>query len=95
MVKGQSYSRYLYYYDPKNNLTDVVHFNERVNKLLPDFMYEYDDDGKILRLVSTQQGGSDYVIWRYSYNDKNLKSEERAISKEKKLMGYVEYQYNK
>jgi hypothetical protein len=95
IVKGQSYSKYLYYYDAKNNMTDVVHFNERVNRLLPDFMYEYDEDGKIVRLVSTQQGGSDYVIWRYSYNDKNLKSEERAISKEKKLMGYVEYQYSK
>ena len=42
-VEGNSSTdkKYFYYYDDKNRLTDVVHFNEIAKRLLPNYMYEY------------------------------------------------------
>lgn len=94
VVTGQPPYRYLYYYDTKGYLTDVVHYNERLGTLLPDFMYEYDDLGQIDRMTATQEGGG-YVIWRYHYNEKKLRDMERCFSQEKKLMGSIEYEYQK
>ena len=84
--------KYFYYYDDKNNLTDVVHYNERAKRLLPDYMYEYDTTGKIKQMITTEEGGG-YFIWRYAYNDQNLRETEKCFSRERKLLGSVQYIY--
>lgn len=85
-------SKYYYYYDEKNRLTDVVHFNEYKQKLLPDYLFEYNSAGLIVQMTSTEEGGSDYYTWKYSYEN-GLRTREKCYSKEKKLMGSVEYEY--
>jgi hypothetical protein len=84
--------KYFYYYDDKNNLTDVVSYNERAKRLLPDYMYEYNSAGQIKQMITTETSGG-YYIWRYTYNDKKLRETERCLSKEKKLLGSVQYSY--
>jgi YD repeat-containing protein len=85
--------KYFYYYDSKNRLTDVVHFNERAGRLLPDYMYEYNSFNKPNQMISTEEGGNNYFIWKYNYNDKNLRAAEKCFSKEKRLLGTIEYEY--
>lgn len=85
--------KYFYYYDDKNQLTDVVHYNERAKRLLPDYMYEYDQLGQITKLISTEADGSNYFTWQYTYNDKRLRETERCSTKDRRLLGSVEYVY--
>jgi hypothetical protein len=44
-------------------------------------------------MISTQQGGSNYIIWKYEYNEKGLKSKETLYNKEKRRMGWIDYLY--
>ncbi len=85
--------KYYYYYDDKNRLTDVVHFNDRAGKLLPDYMYEYNDLNQPVQMITASETGDNYFIWRYSYNDKKLRETERCFSKEKRMLGKIEYEY--
>ena len=84
--------KYYYYYDVKNRLTDIVHSSEFTEKLLPDYMFEYDESGNMTQMISTEEGSSNYFIWRYSYEN-GLRSVEKCYSKEKRLMGSLQYEY--
>ena len=90
---NDSGKKYFYYYDDKSRLTDVVHYNERARRLLPDYMYEYNSFNQPQQMISTEEGGNNYFIWRYTYNDKNLRETEKCFSKERRLLGTIEYEY--
>lgn len=91
--RGKQPQTWYYYYDDKNRLTDVVRYNERAKRLLPDYMYEYNEQSLLTQMISVQSGSSDYVTWRYQYNEQGLKIKESCFSKQKQLMGYVTYRY--
>ncbi len=93
VLKGNIAKKYFYYYDDKNHLTDVVHYNEIARRLLPDYMFEYNSAGQIKSMVSTEEGTSNYFIWKYTYNDQRLRETETCLSKEKRLLGTISYQY--
>lgn len=84
---------YYYYYNDKNQLTDIVRFNKRVQKLLPDFLFEYDTNGRINQMIQVPAGSSNYTIWQYTYNDKGLRQQEICSNKQKQLVGKVVYSY--
>ena len=85
-------SKYYYYYDAKNRLTDVVHSNDYKPKLLPDYLFEYNSADQLIQMTSTEEGGSDYYVWKYTYSN-GLRATEKCFSKERKLMGRIEYEY--
>lgn len=86
-------NKYFYYYDDKNRLTDVVHYNARAGRLLPSYIYEYNAINLPKQMISTEEGSSNYLIWSYTYNDKNLRETEKCFSKERRLLGRIEYEY--
>ncbi|UAY51331.1 hypothetical protein [Ferruginibacter albus] len=86
-------NHYYYYYDTQNRLTDIVRYNIVKQQMVPDFTYEYDENGQLTQMVAVDEGvGSNYFIWRYLYNGP-LKIKEKCYSKDKKLQGYIEYEY--
>lgn len=91
--KGKDIETYFYYYNPQNQLTDIVRFNKRVQKLLPDFLFEYDDQNRIAKMTQVPAGNSNYIIWNYAYNDKGLKQSEVCTNRQKELIAKVEYVY--
>lgn len=93
IIRGRKGRKYLYYYDDKNHLTDVVHYNERVKRLMPDYMYEYNQLGQIKQMISTEDNISNYFTWKYTYNDQKLRDSEKCYSKEKRLLGSIQYVY--
>ena len=93
IIKGNKGRKFLYYYDDKNRLTDVVHYNERAKRLLPDYMYEYNQQGQIKQMISTEDNISNYYTWKYTYNDQRLRESEKCYSKEKRLLGSIQYEY--
>jgi YD repeat-containing protein len=82
-----------YYYDDKGRLTDVVRYNSRVKKLLPDYIFEYDEAGRTATMLVTTGGGVDYQKWYYRYDDKGLKQKDECYSKNKMMIGKIEYKY--
>jgi len=92
--RGQGVEPIYYYYDDNNRVTDIVRYNKKVKKLLPDFMFEYDESNRVIQKITTLSAlNPDYLIWRYIYNDKGLKTKEALFNKEKTLTGRIEYTY--
>lgn len=86
-------SKYYYYYTAANQISDIVHTNEYKQKLVADYIFEYNTSGQISQMTTAEEGGDDnFLIWRYSY-DNNLKAMERIYSKDGKLIGKLEYEY--
>ena len=88
-----SLETYYYYYNDKNLLTDIVRFNKRVQKLLPDFLFEYNADNRISQMIQVPAGNSNYLVWHYSYNENGLKQQEICADKQKQVVGKVVYTY--
>ncbi|HXB34526.1 MAG TPA: RHS repeat domain-containing protein [Puia sp.] len=82
-----------YYYDDSNRLTDVVRYNLKAQRLLPDNIFTYGEEGKMTSLLAIQEGAASYQRWIYNYNDKGLRIRESCYSKARELLGHVEYQY--
>ena len=92
--KGVETGAVFYYYDEKNRLTDIVRFNIKAKRLLPDYMFEYDDKDRVIQKITTTTSQSmGYFIWRYLFNEKGLKTKEALFDKEKQLTGKIEYAY--
>lgn len=82
-----------YYYDSKGRLTDIVRYSNKAKRLLPEYMFEYSPADRVIQKITVPANSSDYLIWRYQYNDKGLKTKEAVYNKQKQLTGTVQYQY--
>jgi YD repeat-containing protein len=92
--KGKASNPTYYYYDEKNRLTDIVRYNTKAKRLLPDFMFEYDDQNRVIqKIITTSNLNLGYLTWRYLYNEKGLKTKEALFNKEKQLQGRIDYSY--
>lgn len=92
--RGTGINPVYYYYTDNNQLSDIVRYNARAKRLLPDFMFEYDENGRMIQKITTLSSmKSDYLIWRFAYNEKGLKTKEALFTKDKTLTGRIEYQY--
>lgn len=87
---------YFYYYNDKNQLTDVARYNERAKQILPEYMFEYSNANQVIQKITVPTNNSDYLIWRYLYNEQGLKIKEAVYSKQDKKnpLGKIEYQYS-
>ena len=83
-----------YYYDDQNRLTDIVRYNVKAQRLLPDYMFEYSDKDQVTQKITTLSSEDiGYIIWRYAYNDMGLKTTEANFNRNKELMGKIKYAY--
>jgi hypothetical protein len=99
---------YYYYYDAKNRLTDVVYFNSSLRKLLPVLMFEYNQLGQPVQMITGEEGSVFYYTWKYTYEN-GLKIREKCYYNKKgdplirdpgngfggprNLQGIIEYEY--
>jgi YD repeat-containing protein len=91
---GEALPVIYYYYDDNNRLTDIVRYNVKARRLLPDNIFEYGEGGQMTSLLAVQEGAASYQKWIYEYNDKGLRTKESCFSKERELLGHIEYQYS-
>jgi len=82
-----------YYYDDKNQLTDIVRYSQRARRLLPTHIFSYDAQGRIAAMMLVPEGSNDYQRWYYDYDARGLKVKERAYNKQQQPLGRVEYSY--
>ena len=94
VIKKISGEKTYYYYDSKNRLTDIVRFNTKARRLLPDYMFEYTEKNQVSQKITTlSMMDLGYLIWRYVYDDKGLKTKEASFNKDKVMTGKIEYSY--
>ena len=84
-----------YYYNSSNQLTDIVRFNKRAQKLLPENLFEYTADGRLKQMITVPDNSPEYTIWVYQYNEKGLKIKEAIYSRQDKSrpVGRIQYDY--
>lgn len=88
-----------YYYNDAHQLTDIVRFNKKANRLLPEYMFEYSEANQVIQKITVPANSFNYLIWRYQYNAQGLKTREAIYSKElteqnkRKQLGRIDYQY--
>ncbi len=92
--KGTNSEPVYYYYDDHNRLTDIVRYNNKARKLLPEYMFEYSANNQVIQRITVPSNSSDYLIWRFQYDNKGLKIKEAIYDKHKQLNGKIEYQYS-
>ncbi len=85
-------TKFFYYYDAKNRLTDIVQANEYSKRLKPDYVFEYNSAGLITQMTAVEEGSHNYLVWKYNY-DNGLRIRERCFTNERRLMGTIEYEY--
>ena len=83
-----------YYYDNNNRLTDIVRYNNKAKRLLPEYMFEYSPLNQVIQKITVPSNNDNYLIWRYQYNGQGLKTKEVIYNKQKQLTGKIEYQYS-
>lgn len=94
-IKKLSREKTYYYYDDKNRMTDIVRFNVKARRLLPDYMFEYSDKSQVIQKTTTVSSiGLGYIIWRYVFNERGLKTKEATFNRDKVMTGKIEYTYH-
>jgi hypothetical protein len=85
-------SKFFYYYDAKNRLTDIVQATETTKSLRPDYVFEYNATGLLIQMTAIEEGSKNYFVWKYTYEN-GMRTKERCFSNERRLMGSIEYEY--
>ncbi len=83
-----------YYYDDNKKLTDIVRYSDKAKRLLPDYIFTYNDNNKLSSMLFVPEGTTDYQKWLYEYDEKGLRTKETCFSKQKEVLGKIEYQYS-
>jgi hypothetical protein len=91
--KNRTIETYYYYYNAKNQLTDIVRYSNKAKRMLPDFIMEYDEKARVVQMTQTQSASANYLIWKYIYNAQGLKQKEMVYNKQKEFLGKIEYSY--
>jgi YD repeat-containing protein len=90
---GQKLPSIYYYYDNEGRLTDIVRYNQKAARLLPDYIFEY-NSGQVTSMLLVPPGSTDYQKWIYSYNGNGLKESEICYDKKRQVIVKINYTYH-
>jgi hypothetical protein len=91
--KKNSLGTVYYYFDDRHRLTDVAKFNLKANRILPEYMFEYNDSMQVTQMIIVPEGSADYQTWKYLYNQQGLKEKDVCYNKQKQMVAGIEYTY--
>ncbi len=94
--KGRETDMIYYYYEERGLLTDIVRYNEKWKRLLPDQLFEYNESGAVIqRMQLTGSRDVSYLIWRYEYSTEGLMIEEALFNNKKQHTGSIRFNYQR
>ena len=85
-------SLFYYYYDSSQRITDIVMINDFKKNMLPDYLFDYDENGNLIQMKTMDGPASSYTTWRYEY-DQGLKKRALIYNSKGTLMNRFEYTY--
>lgn len=89
---GQSLPSVYYYYDTNGRLTDIVRYNQKAGRLLPEYVFEY-NSGRLSSMLFVPNGSTDYQRWIYVYDANGLKTSETCYDKKRQVVVKIRYSY--
>lgn len=103
--RGKETDHVYYYFDEEGRISDIVRFDEKVKKLVPDNIFSYDEAGRVLQVVTNSIKDNigigrlgkayfvRYMIWRYVYNENGLKTNDVLFNANQEITGKIKYNY--
>ncbi|HEV7781204.1 MAG TPA: RHS repeat domain-containing protein [Chitinophagaceae bacterium] len=98
--RGRETDRVYYYFDEESRISDIVRYNDKVKKLLPDNIFSYDDNGRLIQIMSSTPADKygkitwvSYQSLRYVYDEKGLKMGEVMFNGDQQQTGRIKYSY--
>ncbi|WP_146151279.1 hypothetical protein [Chitinophaga niastensis] len=85
--------RTFYNYDKQGHLTDVFRYHPLKKRMLPDYIFEYDDQQRLSKMTTVNAEQASYSIWKYNYQSNGLPLNEECYGKGNELLGTVKYNY--
>lgn len=85
---------YYYKYDTAGRLTDVFHFNAEKQKMIPDYLLDYDEQGRLTGRTTVMMNTRDYLLWKYFYTSDGLISKEECYGNKHQLKGILKFSYS-
>jgi hypothetical protein len=90
------YSQRIYYkYNDQGLLTDIVRYSPSRQKMLPDYMFDYDAQKRVSQMTTVNGQSANYTVWKYTYTAQGLPDREECYGKKKELLGMIKYKYSK
>ncbi|WP_152530890.1 hypothetical protein [Sediminibacterium sp. C3] len=93
--KDKKIETYYFYYNSENRISDIVRYNTTAQKLLPDFVFEYNENGQLIKMIQIGLNGRNITHWNYSYYPNGLREKEIAKDRNKSLIISTQYQFEK
>ncbi|GAA4318268.1 hypothetical protein [Compostibacter hankyongensis] len=82
-----------YQWNSAGALTDIYRYNTARKRMLPDFTFDYDSEGRLKEMLAVDAYSGDYSRWTYEYNEKGLLSGSTCYGKKNVLKGRIIYRY--
>jgi YD repeat-containing protein len=82
-----------YKYDDRGNMTDIYHYNPLRQKLEPDYLFDYDNHGRLAEKTTVTMNTNNYLLWKYFYDERGLVSREECYGKKHALLGELDFEY--
>jgi hypothetical protein len=93
--KNTLLEHYYYYYNEGGQIADIVRYDARFKKLLPDYAFDYDTAGRVTKMLQRINGTTNYLNWVYAYDERGLRQKEVCVDKNNRVVGRVEYTYSR
>jgi YD repeat-containing protein len=90
---GKKIETWFYYYDSDNRLTDIVRFNNAAKKMLPDYLFGYDENNNLTSRITVQPVTGSFRIWQFRYDARGLKIEETVMNRQRQPEGKLVFTY--
>ncbi|WPV66515.1 hypothetical protein [Chitinophaga sp. LS1] len=87
--KGKIY----YKYNDQGLLTDIYRYYPSKQKMLPDYVFDYDAKNRIGATTTVNVTSGDYIIYRNTYNEMDLLESQDVYGRQKVQVGVVRYRY--
>ncbi|WP_343672714.1 hypothetical protein [Chitinophaga sp.] len=87
--KGKIY----YKYNDQGLLTDIYRYYPSKQKMLPDYVFDYDAKNRIGATTTVNVESGDYIIYRNTYNEMDLLESQDVYGRQKVQVGVVRYRY--
>ncbi|RFM32782.1 RHS repeat domain-containing protein [Chitinophaga silvisoli] len=87
--KGKIY----YKYNDQGLLTDIYRYYPSKQKMLPDYVFDYDAKNRIGATTTVNVQTGDYIIYRNTYNEMDLLDGQDVYGRQKVQVGVVRYKY--
>lgn len=82
-----------YKYNDSGQPTDIFHYNAGKQKMVPDFLFDYDGQNRLAEKTTVTMNRNGYLVWKFFYGDKGMIDKEACYGPKDALLGTLKFEY--